>query len=760
MSQGEGERYRVIGLLGRGGSGDVERVLDRRLRRALARKRLRVGASEMPLQTRRFAEEARLQARLSHPGVPPVHDLMRDEEDRAAFTLPEVRGRTLAEAIGAVFAASTAESWGVAPDGTSLHRLVGALARVADTLAHAHARGVVHRDLKPVNLMLGEHGAVYVMDWGIAVAVGAVADAPQADASPEETLGVWGTPAYMAPEVARGKRALLGPAIDVFGLGATLYEILSGRPPYADATLMRTLWLAAHAEFPPPGREGGPPPPPELVAICRSSMAADPADRPADAATFARILRDWLDGVTRREAALARVEQARLRLADRDRLLAEAGTLRAEAARALQGVRPWEPEARKRDGWALEEQAAAAFAAASGAREEAEVLLESALGLDSGCGTARQLLCVLRRADVVAADLTRDAAATALAEARLHDAAIALPRTDPERAALLDWIGGAGWVSLETEPSGARLSLERFELRGRRLEAVPCQDLGVSPVRDLPIGRGSYRLRIRHPGCEEVLLPVVVGRGERWALTPPGATEPPPLRLPLAGLFAPDDVYVPPGWCLLGGAPDDGGGVLRRCWLDGFVIKRDPLTVGQLARAVERMRSQGRDDLVELLGGAGQPSADGGDRAFDLPVTGLDYAGVTAFAAWKAEVDGLPWRLPTEDEWEKAARGVDGRRFPMGDVLLPVWTWCHESAPQVTGPAPVTTLHRDVGPYGMRGATGNVMCWCLAEPEALIVPIRGGDWSRKASGLNLARRHDDLRVARHSSVGLRLARPL
>jgi hypothetical protein len=279
-------RYLDEGLLGVGGMGEVRRVRDTVLDRVVARKVAPPGLSAAALA--RFLREARLTASLDHPGVVPVHEVGWTDDGRPWFTMREVRGATLTDHIRAVHAASTPAEWREAAGSWSFHRLVDAFRRVCEAVAWAHARGVVHRDLKPDNIMLGDNGDVLVMDWGIA---------QRGDGAP---TGIAGTPAYMAPEQARGQVA--GPRTDVFALGATLYEVLYGAPPRTGATTEAVLDLAGTRpiDFDAPPRAV----PTELVALARAAVAADPAARP-DAHELAQQLRRWQDGVGRRERASA-----------------------------------------------------------------------------------------------------------------------------------------------------------------------------------------------------------------------------------------------------------------------------------------------------------------------------------------------------------------------------------------------------------------------------------------------------------------------
>ena len=234
-------RYTDLGRIAAGGFGEIRRVHDAELDRVVAMKLLRPDVARAPSLEARFVAEAKLTAGLEHPGIVGVHDRGRLDDGRLWFTMREVRGRTLREVIDEVHAAAGPEGFRETPSGWTFRRLADAFARVCQAVAYAHRRGVVHRDLKPDNIMVGELGEALVMDWGLGRRVGAAdatdegADAPPEDtASPQLTkLGdVLGTPAYMPPEQALGQRDLHGLPSDVYALGAVLYHLLAGRPPY------------------------------------------------------------------------------------------------------------------------------------------------------------------------------------------------------------------------------------------------------------------------------------------------------------------------------------------------------------------------------------------------------------------------------------------------------------------------------------------------------------------------------------------------
>jgi serine/threonine-protein kinase len=235
-------RYVLLGEVGQGGMGTVLRVRDPELGRDLAIKLLRGECRDHPEMLRRFIEEAQIGGQLQHPGIVPVHELGQLPDGRPFFTMKLVKGRTLADLL--------AERASPRHD---LPRFLGVFEQVCQTVAYAHARGVIHRDLKPANVMVGAFGEVQVMDWGLAkVLVGEGRRDRRANGAPASAIRtvrteaagaasqagtVAGTPAYMAPEQALGTVDQLDERSDVFGLGAILCEILTGQPPYvADAS--------------------------------------------------------------------------------------------------------------------------------------------------------------------------------------------------------------------------------------------------------------------------------------------------------------------------------------------------------------------------------------------------------------------------------------------------------------------------------------------------------------------------------------------
>jgi serine/threonine protein kinase/formylglycine-generating enzyme required for sulfatase activity len=311
-------RYAVKGEIARGGMSVVLEVCDEELDRASAMKVMlgrgvsagtdRGGASpaapEDGERLLRFLREAKVTAQLEHPGIPPLHALGTDPDGLVFFTMPVVRGQDL----HAVFDLARAGK-----DGWSLPRAVGVLVKVCETLAYAHSRGVLHRDLKPTNVMVGPFGEVYVMDWGLAKRRGdAAAPGPSSGAPPDSAVAagdgevgpmtlegaVIGTPGYIPPEQAAGRLDEVDERSDVYAVGAMLYQLLTGSAPYVELgkPLAPAAVLRAVLAGPPePVLAISPEAPVELAAICEKAMARDRLERYASIREAGDDLRAFLE---------------------------------------------------------------------------------------------------------------------------------------------------------------------------------------------------------------------------------------------------------------------------------------------------------------------------------------------------------------------------------------------------------------------------------------------------------------------------------
>jgi serine/threonine-protein kinase len=315
-----GQRFRVLRPHARGGLGAVYVALDRELHREVALKQMLDHHADDPESRRRFLIEAEITGGLEHPGIVPVYGLGTYGDGRPYYAMRFVRGDSLKEAIEQFHA-----NEGLKADpgyrSLELRKLLRRFTDVCNTIEYAHSRGVLHRDIKPGNIMVGKYGETLVVDWGLAKPLGQVEPGqeggertlvPSSSSGYAETLpgSALGTPAYMSPEQASGELDQLGSRSDVYSLGATLYCLLTGRTPSPGDDISDVLRKVRRGEFSRP-RQLDPSLDPSLEAVCLKAMAVNPQDRYATCRALADDIERWIAD----EPVSARREPASARLA-------------------------------------------------------------------------------------------------------------------------------------------------------------------------------------------------------------------------------------------------------------------------------------------------------------------------------------------------------------------------------------------------------------------------------------------------------------
>jgi serine/threonine-protein kinase len=354
-------RYELGTKLGEGGMGEVLLCKDMRIGREVALKVIRAEHGSRPDLRRRFLREVRVQGQLEHPSIVPVYDLGRDPQHKAYFTMKRVRGQTMEQILSALRRddAETKRTH-------TRYKLLSAFATACLAVHFAHTRGVLHRDLKPGNVMLGDFGEVYVLDWGLAKVVSAdgkpspddsssttllASSSPPAegDAAPAgitATGVLMGTPGYMAPEQIRGELGELGPKVDIYALGAILFELLTHQPLHGRGTsndLMRTTLAGVDVDA--AFRREDADVPPELIAIVARSVARHPDGRFATAREMHEALESFLNGdrdlERRRELArdhAGKAYDAALRALEGDHTPGQGGKAHSHMSEAMREV--------------------------------------------------------------------------------------------------------------------------------------------------------------------------------------------------------------------------------------------------------------------------------------------------------------------------------------------------------------------------------------------------------------------------------------
>jgi serine/threonine-protein kinase len=442
-----GIRYRIDGEIARGGMGTVLKGRDHDLGRDVALKVLREDRRDDVALVRRFIEEAQIGGQLQHPGVVPIYELGTLADRRPFFAMKLVKGHTLAQLLEA--------RKGPEEDRP---RFLAIYEAVCQTVAYAHARGVIHRDLKPSNVMVGSFGEAQVMDWGLAKVLprGGIADDAKAGKAPQDTViatghgdgdapelsrpgSAMGTPAYMAPEQARGEADLVDERADVFALGSVLCEVLTGEPAFlgrSSAAILRTAALGDTADA--LARLGACGTDAELVALARDCLAREAEDRPRHAGEVAERVAAYLAGV-------------------QDRLRA------AEVARAAESARAEEANVRARA-----ERRARRFQAGLAA---SLLLLTSAGGLSFTYWLQQRQHRAARFAQVLAETRAlRDKARRDSDDpAAWHDALAALERAEGQGPAeQVEALRGEIQTGLDQAESDARLRQELVEIRANQ----------------------------------------------------------------------------------------------------------------------------------------------------------------------------------------------------------------------------------------------------------------------------------------------------
>jgi serine/threonine-protein kinase len=736
------EKYELREEIARGGVGRIHLIRDRDLMRTLVMKTLIDGTQVSDYVLKKFVEEAQITGQLEHPNIVPVHDFGFFSGGEVFFTMKLVKGRTLKDIIKNLRKGDeqTAREF-------SRLRLLNMFQQVCMAIGFAHSRGVVHRDIKPSNVMIGDYGETLVLDWGVAKVLGRASDDHLAEEMRVDTIRtrgedatmmgvVTGTPAYMAPEQARGSVDEIDARSDVYALGALLYEILCYAPPFRGKDFRQTLTaVLTQPVMPPTERAPQNNIPPALEEICLRCLRKNPAERYQSTREIIEAIEKYLYRV---EDLDRRARLSREQLAEGRRLLEEFKAARARFAGLQEEVTEleWnlqghEPIDQKRPLWTKEAELAESRAEMARLFAAASQALMSAIGFDpnnedAANELARLFWFKLREAEEV------DAEADIIYYRGLVDAY--------NRGLFDDLLKGEGRIIIRSDPPGARVSAARFMEVDHQLNTLMDEDLGVTPLNNIPLPMGSWMLTLSLPGYRDVAYPVRVERGEVTDVSATFFTE---------QEIGPYFLYVPGGPFIMGGDDTCATARHRRVVdVDDVFVSRYPVTCGEYLAFIQDLARQSPEWALarvprlkvnsgflwnrDAAGVFRMPAVDGEGFEWDpyWPVFGISFDDAQAYCEWFTERTGMAVRLPTEEEWEKAARGTDGRLYPWGNRFDP--TFCRMAASRPGRPVPerVGTFTSDVSPYGIHDMAGLVSELCDApfggDPDLRVV--RGGSF--------------------------------
>ena len=716
--------FRLLSEVGRGAMGVVYLARQASLQRMVALKVLYPHLSAIERSVERFRREAKSAARLRHPGICPVF-AVGEERGLHWFAMEFVDGSNLAAELELVRrrraeqrAPSPEERLAVDPSRSYEAQIAELVASVADALEYAHGEGVVHRDVKPQNILLGRDGRVLLVDFGLAK--------DREDQALSQTGEVAGTPFYMSPEQAEGRRDELDRRSDVFSLGVVLYELLTLRRPF-EAQNSQALLLRIASATPEPPRRLNPDVPRDLETICLHALEKSPAARYATAREFAADLRRFLahQSIVARPPSSAELVRRKL---SRHRtllggvaaaiLLTSAGAwLRSDLRARQRGEDVWTQlsqvdldaalaandaatlrnvvelaSAAEQSDVALDvERRASARALRARVREHVAPQLERALGAIAQVRERQRVeleASTWREFTVQAAD-ERALLLRSFDELRLAVADPQAPWGAAVEAAQLS--AASPRLSVSSTRPGSNVTLRRITPAG----LGPPVSLGSAPIEARAVEPGAYRIVVEAADGATAEHTRVLERlfwDYRIESRPRTDAE-----------VASDMVFVPAG-----------GARARR-----FGMRESELVEVQIDSAywIDRteVSNAAYKRFVEATGCPPPPTWQGVDFAAiaDLPVMGIRWGEAILFAEWCGK------RLPTLLEWQVAARGREGRSLPWGEERELVVAQSNVASGLASAfsdylrlAEPVASRPESASPFGLLHTLDNVTEWC------------------------------------------------
>ena len=757
--------YTQVRTIGLGGVGLVVGAHDPNLDRDVAVKMLRGENKNKLPDIERFIREARATANIEHPNVIPVHEMGVMDGVGVYFTMKKVKGDNFNTVIENLKKGDRAYC-----DKYTRLYLLEIFMNICNGVAFAHNKRIIHRDLKPHNILIGDYGEVLVMDWGLAKYLDSREEDKYRDIPSEKgntrfhgdtsmtTDGtISGTPNYMSPEQAEGRNLELDERSDIYSLGAILYQILTYFPPYGGEDVYKVLADVQRGNFVHPGKKC---PnlkiPLELEAVCLKAMALEKIKRYQSVQELIKDVRNYIEGfpvsahpysaivkfrkLCLRHAAVSSTTAAAVFIvvagflllkliffiqyqtiitaADKNRAVGN-----SELHNATQTYKELDALASKR---VVREESEAEIELSKKVNAfyiNAENKYETAVVLYISVPKAYVQTSPVREGvvDIMFNRLRYSILVQNYERAEKWISLIRMwtgrnfEKLSPENRntvlGFVDIVRGDGLMRISTRPSGAAVTLWKLVDKGDGIRSeVEPRELGSSPVNEFMISKGSYLLKIKYGNRPEVAYAADITHGEK---------EYPDVYIP--GSMPAGMVYVPAGDFFIGG---DNSRYYRshEIFVPGFFIKKYEVTFGEYLEFWKDLKTKKEKEkhISKIIFDASERAfADAWDSEGklinplreNLPAVGILHESAVAYCDWLSRKTGKQFMLPTAEQWEKAARGVDGRNFPWGDGFNAKYANINENteARKKFGYfAPPGSFPKDLSVYGLFDMGGNV----------------------------------------------------
>ena len=762
------DKFSKLKTIGSGGTASIISAYEAALGREVAIKVLRPGYRKNPKFLERFIREARATSQIAHPNIVPIHEIGVLENAGMFFTMKKINGETLKDIIDKIRYKNQRYV-----SEYPLRRLLEIFVSTCQGVAFAHSKGIIHRDLKPENIMVGDYGEVLVLDWGLVKHIKET-DKEKASIDHENVQldlkldgmqtvdgAISGTPLFMSPEQAEGDTKSIDHKTDVYSLGTILYSILTLCGAPFDDTLepAEILELVVKGDFVRPSKRT-----PtnriskELEAICLKSMSTSKHDRYHDVKALISDIRNYQYGfpvsayptpqwakfwkLMLRHPVISSVVGVAVIISagySSTNLLfthARFTAIRDTASTYIEnGTRSYLKAIAIHRKLVSMENERISSEETSSEKSLKEKLHDQEIEMENNYSTALMLY-----SSVPPSYGNNSSVENGFRQVMKNRIDYSLATGDYQQTRrwlnlLKIWFGkkyqdikdqtlveeinefekaikGETILTVMTSPVNAKLELYKFkEEPGNGLRPVFERKLGTAPLSEIKMTYGSYMIKVSNETSSEFIYPLFISRGIKSRT----------IEIEIPKKIPKGTVYVPAGEYLTGGL-NSRGLRLRTVYLSGFFIKKNEVTFAEYLEFWKSLKSP-----ADRLKFSGKIRLDENDRCFldawddngkllyelkeDRPVTGITFEAARAYCGWLSARTGYDIRLPSAEEWEKAARGVDAREYVWGNSYHENFTYTieNENARKKYGNwAPPASFPEDISIYGVNDMEGNV----------------------------------------------------